>query len=185
MHKMPQRKSPRWQAWDYAKPGAYFITIVTKDRKHLFGRIELGEMILNKTGLIAYNCWKELPDHFYNVELGEFQVMPDHFHGIIFIKKEDVIVFNVRPETSYTELSPGQKRIRNQGKNTVSAMVGSFKSAVTRLARPFNKEFGWQVRFHDHVIRTPEALDRISKYIKNNPANWNPIAPIDSDPDLI
>ncbi len=178
----PRRKSPRWQSWDYANPGAYFITICTEDRKHLFGRIELGEMILNKTGLIAYDCWKELPDHFHDMELGVFQVMPDHFHGIIFIKKQDKVVFNVRPETAPGELTPGQKRIHNQGKNSISAMVGSFKSAVTKLVRPINKKFGWQGRFHDHVIRTPEELERISNYIKKNPANWDPMAPIDSDP---
>ena len=161
-HNRPQRKSPRWQSWDYAKPGAYFITICTEDRKHLFGRIEFGEMILNKTGLIAFNCWKELPEHFYNLELGEFQVMPDHFHGIIFIKEQDKIVFDTRPMIAPGELTPGQQRIRNQGKNTLSAMVGSFNSAVTKFARPENKKFGWQERFLDHVIRTPEDLIRIS-----------------------
>ncbi len=112
--RLPKRKSPRWQAWDYAKPGAYFITICTEDRKHFFGRIEFEEMILNKTGLIAYNSWKELPGHFPDIELGEFQVMPDHFHGILFIKEQDKIVFDTRPMINPGELTPGLKRIRNQ-----------------------------------------------------------------------
>ena len=169
----PQRKSPRWQAWDYANPGAYFITICTKDRNHFFGRIEFGEMILNAAGLMANKCWSELPDHFHDIELGEFTVMPDHFHGIIIIKATEVSDPDIRPQNIYSkytsgDLTAGQKRFRNQGKNTSSAMVGSFKSAVTRLVRPFNKKFGWQGRFHDHVIRTPEAMERISNYIKNN-----------------
>lgn len=52
-------------------------------------------------------------------------------------------------------------------------MVGSYKSAVARLIHLSEKKFTWQTRYYDHVIRTSAALDRISIYIKNNPANWN------------
>ncbi len=62
-------------------------------------------------------------------------------------------------------------------------MVGSFKSAVSKLAHAENKKFGWHGRFLDHVIRTPEDLIRISNYINNNPRNWDSKAPIDEDPD--
>jgi len=64
-------------------------------------------------------------------------------------------------------------RFRNKGKNTVSAMVGSFKSAVTKLVGPINIHFGWQTRFHDHIIRSHDDYVRISNYILNNPRNWN------------
>jgi putative transposase len=64
-------------------------------------------------------------------------------------------------------------RFRNQGKNTISAMVGSFKSAVTKLSRPVNPGFEWQTRFHDHIVRSHDDFLRISNYILNNPANWN------------
>ncbi|MCX6316773.1 MAG: transposase, partial [Bacteroidetes bacterium] len=63
-------------------------------------------------------------------------------------------------------------RFRNPGKNTISTMVGSFKSAVTRLSRSINPEFGWQTRFHDHIIRNHMEYGRIADYILNNPANW-------------
>jgi REP element-mobilizing transposase RayT len=70
-------------------------------------------------------------------------------------------------------LSLPHPRFRNPGKNTISTMVGSFKSAVTKLSRPINPRFGWQTRFYDHIIRSHEDFVRISNYIKNNPANWN------------
>ena len=63
-------------------------------------------------------------------------------------------------------------RFRNQGKNSVSAMVGSFKSAVTKFSHPINPRFEWQTRFHDHVIRNHDDFLRISNYILNNTANW-------------
>ncbi|MFC2110842.1 hypothetical protein ACFLQ5_00160 [Bacteroidota bacterium] len=46
--------------------------------------------------------------------------------------------------------SIGQKRFQNQGKNTVSSIIGSYKSAVTKHARKTNPNFAWQPRFHDH-----------------------------------
>lgn len=42
-------------------------------------------MILNDFGKIADECWYEIPDHFPNVELGAYVVMPNHVHGIIVI----------------------------------------------------------------------------------------------------
>jgi len=69
-------------------------------------------------------------------------------------------------------LTPGQKRLRNQGKNTLSSFIGSYKSIVTRNAHKIIPEFRWQSRFHDHIIRDDESYERIRQYILNNPKNW-------------
>lgn len=64
-------------------------------------------------------------------------------------------------------------RFRNPGKNTVSSIIGGYKSAVTKHANRLNLEFGWQTRFHDHIIRNENEYIRIHDYILNNPINWN------------
>jgi len=69
-------------------------------------------------------------------------------------------------------LSPGQRRFRNQGKKTISSIVGSYKSAVSKHAHLLGINFDWQPRFHDHIIRSDGAYQRISAYIQNNPKNW-------------
>ena len=66
----------------------------------------------------------------------------------------------------------GQNRFQNIGKNTVSSIIGSYKSAVTKHANRLGFENGWQSRFHDRIIRNDEAYQRISDYIVNNPSNW-------------
>ena len=38
--------------------------------------------------------------------------------------------------------------------------------------RKINSGFGWQTRFHDHIIRDDEEYQRIANYIENNPTNW-------------
>ncbi len=63
-------------------------------------------------------------------------------------------------------------RFRNQGKNTISAMIGSFKSAVTKWCNENKLPFGWQTRFHDHIIRNNDEFWRIRNYIVNNETNW-------------
>ena len=71
------------------------------------------------------------------------------------------------------KLSPGQKRFRNQGKGTVSSILGSYKSIVSRNAHRLNSDFGWQARFYDNIVRSAVEYNTISNYIKTNPKRWN------------
>ena len=73
--------------------------------------------------------------------------------------------------TSYKTI--GQQRFQNQGKNTISSIIGSYKSAVSRHSHRLGFEFAWQSRFFDHVIRDGDAFQRISEYINHNPLNWH------------
>jgi REP element-mobilizing transposase RayT len=63
-------------------------------------------------------------------------------------------------------------RFQNPGKNTISTIVGSYKSALTKHARRMGFEFSWQTRFHDHIIRNDAEYQRINDYIESNPTNW-------------
>jgi putative transposase len=67
---------------------------------------------------------------------------------------------------------PGNHRFQNQGKNTVSSIIGGYKSAVSKHAHRIGFEFQWQERFWDHVIRDAGEFERINRYIRNNPSNW-------------
>jgi putative transposase len=59
----------------------------------------------------------------------------------------------------------------NQSKN-LAAIIGGFKSAVTRKAKLIDANFAWQRRYHDHLIRDQKSFDNISNYIKANIKNW-------------
>jgi putative transposase len=83
------RRSIRLKEYDYSQPGAYFITIVTFQRQCLFSEIVNGEMQLNEFGKIAGECWRVIPEHFPNVELGAHVVIPNHVHGIIVIHDDE------------------------------------------------------------------------------------------------
>lgn len=79
------RRSLRLKGYDYSSVGAYFVTICTWQRECLFGAIEDGEMRLNTMGLIVESLWCRLPEHFTNIDLDTYAIMPNHFHGILQI----------------------------------------------------------------------------------------------------
>ena len=193
--------SARLQNWDYSWNAAYFITVCTAGRDSVFGKILDGKMILSNLGIIADVFWHEIKNHCNTVELDAFVVMPNHLHGIILLTgnekngdeyfgsyDDDDIGADGRMDDDAVEtrhalslqpqpqpqhpLTPGQQRFRNQGKKTVSSIIGSYKSAVSKHAHRLELDFEWQARFHDHIIRTDASYQRISEYIQNNPLNW-------------
>ena len=83
--------SARLQTWDYADEGSYFITICTKNRRHFFGDVMDGKMVLTNAGVIADILWHEIKHHNKNIQLGEFIVMPNHIHGILILDGENGI----------------------------------------------------------------------------------------------
>ena len=172
----------RLQTWDYSNNGAYFITICTQNREHFFGNIKNGIMQLSEIGKLAEQYWLEIPNHFPFVELGNFVVMPNHVHGILIINKIDnpTLSSTESVETRHFLVSTtinlnttiGSLRFQNQGKNTISSIVGSYKSIVTKTSRQTHSDFGWQSRFHDHIIRNSKSFDIIQNYIFENPLKW-------------
>ena len=169
--------SARLQTWDYSNNGAYFITICTQNRHHFFGHIKNQEMQLSEIGKFAEQYWYEIPNHFPMVELGNFVVMPNHVHGILIIDKMNYEPFvetrQCLVSTIKTNTIIGSSRFQNQGKNTISSIVGSYKSIVTKMSRQINPYFGWQSRFHDHIIRNSKSFENIQNYIEQNPLKWD------------
>ena len=76
---------------DYSGDGYYFVTICLKEREYLFGQIISGKMHMNEFGLIVQQCWDDLPNHYPNLRLDEFVVMPNHIHGIMVIDNDGII----------------------------------------------------------------------------------------------
>ena len=82
------RRSIRLPHYDYTSAGAYFVTVCTHNRAFIFGNIVDGEMRLNSVGRIVEEEWLRSSIIRGEVELDVFAIMPNHFHGIVFIKDE-------------------------------------------------------------------------------------------------
>ena len=170
--KLPQRKSPRLQGYDYSQDGAYFVTICTKNMHCLFGKVINDRMSLNQYGKIAHLCWLNIPGHFQHIKLDHFIVMPNHIHGIIILDKGDVRTRHASSvQSSTSKISSNPKGVES---GSLGAIIGSYKSAVTKQIHALAPNLSvWHGRYHDHIIRSESSLNYIRRYIIYNPELWN------------
>jgi len=160
------RRSIRLHGYDYTQVGAYFVTVVTKNRACLFGEVVDGGVRLSSFGEITCACWRAIPEHFSNVMPDEFVVMPNHLHGIIFIN------VGARHAVPLPGLS---KRFGKPLAGSLPIIVGSFKAAVTKQINQLRLNTGapvWQRNYYEHIVRSENELIRIREYIANNPLQW-------------
>lgn len=135
-------------------PGAYFVTVCTKNRRCLFWDI-VGASIarpqpfrLSAWGEIVDKTIREIPSYYAAITVDRYTVMPNHIHLLLQIQTD----------------SDGRPIVTP----TISTVVQQFKGAVTKqIGQPV-----WQKLFYDHVIRNQQDYDEIWKYIDNNPVKW-------------
>jgi hypothetical protein len=74
-----------------------------------------------------------------------------------------------------SEAAPRPYRAHGPAPGSVGAIVGQVKSlsqkAINRL-RGTPGAAVWERNYFEHVIRNPDALERIREYICNNPLRW-------------
>ena len=194
--KIHHRKSIRLKDYDYSQAGFYFVTICCQHRACLFGGIVDDEMILNDAGKMVANEWLKLKIRFKNIELQEYVVMPNHFHGIVEIVGATLVVaqnnattYNVMGNIRKGQpqgIAPTDKTVAHTDKTvdhtdkTVGDMVGAFESITTveyiRCVKnnhwqPFDGKL-WQRNFWEHIIRNENEYRRITQYILENPRKW-------------
>ena len=167
------RRTIRLRDYDYSQSGAYFLTICIQDRECLFGNVVNGEMQLHEAGKAIQKWWDETAIKFKNIELDESVVMPNHFHGVIFIVGADL---RVCPDINNDD--------KNKGEHTGSPLhkiVQWFKTMTTNEYirgiklfdwSPFNGKL-WQRNYYEHIIRNDAEMNRIREYILNNPLQWD------------
>jgi len=169
-----RRRSVRLSGYDYSYPGLYFVTICTQDKKCIFGRIENGEMMLNSFGHKAADCWNDIPNHFLNVVLHEYIIMPNHLHGIIEITGEFIGVVGAGDSLSKNvganDYLPLQSvKLKHGTSKTIGSMIRGFKIGVAKqVGKPV-----WQRNYYEHIIRDGADYEKITNYIMANPQTWD------------
>jgi len=175
IEKWKNRRSIRLRGYDYTQSGAYFVTICTQNRECLFGDIVNGKMVLNEYGKIVVAEWKKTAEIRDEIELDEWVVMPNHFHGIVVVTGRGTAC-----------RAPTIERFGKPVAGSLPTIVRSFKSAGTKCINTIRNMPGaklWQRNYYEHVIRNENELNRIQQYIINNPDKWEsdrnyPIDPV-------
>ena len=175
------RQSIRLPTYDYGSVGAYFVTICSYRRKCIFD-----DPALKAT---AENAWRKVAAASKPAD--EFVVMPNHVHGIIWIREVKRVGAQQPRDQSRADISdrarshttgvvaaplqPFALAQRPVVSGSLAAIVRAFKSAT---AKRINNSRGtpgthvWQRNYYERVIRTERELLGIRQYILDNPRNW-------------
>lgn len=187
--KLPVRRSIRLKGYDYSQEGAYFVTICTHKHLLLFEDEEIKRII--------DEAWLNTANLRSNIALDEFIVMPNHVHGIIFIKQQvknnadvgaycrtplkvskkgNVNLQHVDQERANINSPLQQPHCRLRGpSHTIGSIIRGFKSSISmkiNMLRRTPRAPVWQRNYYDHVIRDERDLYKIRKYIRENPLKW-------------
>jgi REP element-mobilizing transposase RayT len=161
----PSRRSIRLAAYDYASPGAYFVTMLAWQPRPLFGTLVEGRMQLTNFGRIARESLEEIPEHFPAAHMDEYIVMPDHVHALIFIDRRAPT-----DESAYAD-PPSSVRAARSRPGSLGTILGSYKSDVTRRINRVRGTPGgrvWTRNYHERIVRTNATLASARRYILEN-----------------
>jgi len=147
----------RMDGRDYSRPGWYFITLGADYHRHLFGAVEGCAMRSNALGKLVERCWAEIPQHYGPIELGAWQIMPNHFHGLV--------------------------RIVRSGGSGLGEVLNMFKGSVTREWRRVVAETAegsrhgekvrvWAPNYYDVICFDAKELEVRENYVRANPRRW-------------
>lgn len=177
---LPKRKSIRLKQYDYASAGWYYVTICTQNRECIFGEIVDGGLILNQAGEMVNRWLVKIPERFANIQLDEFQIMPNHIHAIIVIRHGRTHGSAPTIRSSPVGVDPRVDPNRGRSQQLLFRTIRWFKTMTTNEYIRGIKSHGWPVfekriwqrNYYEHIIRTEDDLEKIRGYIRNNPAIW-------------
>ena len=123
-------------------------------------------MNLNEYGKIISECWHDLTNHYKNIELDCFVIMPNHIHGII-----KIVVAAFKPAKNREEGLPTP----TQKNHALPEIIRGFKTFSARKInnlRNIQNVSVWQRNYYEHIVRSESDLNSIREYIFNNPMKW-------------
>ena len=141
---MDTRKAVRLSEYDYATPGAYFVTICTKGRAPILSRVvgDDAHIVPSDYGQVVERYIRSIPG------IDKYVIMPNHIHMIICIE--------------------GGPMWASAPTQSISSRIKSFKTLVTKSVGVSV----FQRSFYDHVIRGEQDYRDAWNYIDQNPVRW-------------
>jgi putative transposase len=113
-------------------------------------------MAANRLGAVVEDSWAGSPNHYQNVSLDAFILMPNHVHGVIIIEDE--------PSGVGAGLKPALPATASSRRHGAPEIVRAFKTFSARRINEMHPSTGksvWQLGFYDHVIRGESELNRV------------------------
>ena len=155
---LPKRKLTRLKGYDYSMPGAYFVTICTQNKEHLFEMENVGNdlcVIPPMQNDIIHKWLGEAENKYNNIKIDKYVIMPNHIHLIVVITERHI------GRSLHDIMRWFETMVTNE----------YIREVKNGLLKPFDKRL-FQTSFHDHIIRSEKDYQKIWEYIDTNPLKW-------------
>lgn len=165
--------------WDYSSRCIYMITIILADRSRpvlgqLVGEGEEWRVEPSEIGRVVEQCWREIPQQWPGVEIIESQLMPDHFHGIIFVKEQqkkklgNIIGSFKSKSTSRAGVGLGRTRPSAEPRTRPSAEPPRAQAENGQAVGGKAPRL-WAPGYVDLILFRAGQLEKMIAYIRDNP----------------
>ncbi len=159
--KIKKRKEIRLKEYDYSTAGAYFVTVCTKNKEHLLGKICVGDGLpdipyteLTEYGQIVKQQFEIMNSLYDDIKVNHYIIMPNHIHFIV-------------------EITNGRGTSRRPSPTRANSAIPKYISTFKRFTNKNSKVSLWQRSYYDHIIRNEtDYLEKLN-YIKTNPHRWS------------
>ena len=163
----------RHEHHDYTGNGFYMVTLTTEGRRPLLGEltgrceaapgaVDAPTVALSPLGRAVAEAWSAVSSYYPQVAVIAGQVMPDHFHGILYFRVQTdglhlghvIRGFKAATNRAYRSLCP--------------SLCAATLSQPTQEGR---KALGllWCKGYNDRILYSYHQLDRWKAYLHDNP----------------
>ena len=176
---------------NYSARGIYLVTLCTEHRRPLLGELcgdtaAQAHIRPTELGRAVLRCWYDIPAFHKeraaqkslrigrecrrDIQLITSQLMPDHFHGIIFIKDEmDISLGQVIAGFMKGCTKAFHRMLAADMLPTRQAPGGVKASAYPPTTPRPSLSPLWEKGYHDRPLRGPGQLQRMIDYVQDNP----------------
>ena len=180
LEKKPSMKR-RCDEHDYTQRGIYMITMATEGRLPLFGSlkgdplatsgVDNPHIVLSSLGQCVKTCWLDIPAHYPEVSVIRLCIMPDHIHGVLFVKEN----MPHHLGTIINGFKAGTRKAARELGVITATMSPSTQPAPTvqyTEASPQSKKpqgVLWEQGYNDRILLQEGQLQRMLNYLDDNP----------------
>ena len=160
----------------------YMLTLVVEGRHPLLGTLEGGEekawVKPTPLGKEVVKCWALIPTFHPEVKLLGFQLMPDHLHGLLFVKEEMEEHLGQVVSGFKAGCNKAYRAIMGEAVPHLTQKEGSAYESVPPLPLPSQQRLKKDNRSHgllfergynDLIAKGYDMLPRMTAYINDNP----------------
>lgn len=175
-----QRRS---QGHDYHSKRFYMITLVVKERYALLGRLvghadatlgseDAPRIVLSPLGQQVYDEWMGISKHYKEVAVIACQMMPDHLHGILYVREEtdyhlgQVIKGFKLGCNRILRAALETQRTRGGKSETETQLLLSY---TANTSQSIGRESLWEAKYNDKILHNYSSLQKWKDYLADNP----------------